>query len=75
LYADWAGDTVKVTVTDTGRGIPAKPDRAPAPPTSGGRGLLLIDEVTDRMTVDTGAHGTQVTMIWRPAALRQNTAS
>ncbi|MGK3206580.1 ATP-binding protein [Amycolatopsis sp. MEPSY49] len=71
LYAQWAGDTV----ADTGRGIPARPNRAPAPRTSGGRGLILIDGVTDRMTIDTGEHGTQVTMIWRPAALRRNTAS
>ncbi|MFC5094409.1 ATP-binding protein [Amycolatopsis plumensis] len=72
LYADWAGDTVTTTVTDTGCGIAAEGHR---PPTSGGRGLRLIDEVTDRMTVDTGEHGTQVTMIWRPAALRQHSAS
>ncbi|MGW4393791.1 ATP-binding protein [Amycolatopsis nivea] len=72
LYADWAGDTVTVAVSDTGCGI--DPAQKPAP-TSGGRGLPLIDEVTDRMVVDTGAHGTTVTMVWRPAALRQNTAA
>lgn len=74
LYADWAGDAISVTVTDTGDGIPAARSRADKPP-SGGRGLSLIDEVTDQMTVDTGAHGTRVAMVWRPAALRQNTAS
>ncbi len=71
LYADWAGDTLTATVTDTGCGIAPEGHR---PPTSGGRGLHLIDDLTDQMTIDTGEHGTQVTMIWRPAALRQNTA-
>lgn len=75
LSAQCAGDTVTVTVTDTGCGIRAERDRAAASPTSGGRGLRLIDEVTDRMVLDTGEHGTQVTMTWHPAALRQNTAS
>ncbi|WP_235078915.1 ATP-binding protein [Amycolatopsis orientalis] len=72
LYADWAGDTVTVTVSDTGCGI--APERKAAP-SSGGRGLPLIDEVTDRMSIDTGEHGTTVTMVWRPAALRQDTAA
>jgi histidine kinase-like protein len=77
LYGERAGDTVRVTVTDTGCGIGLPPERARAavPSASGGRGLRLIDEVTDRMTVDTGAHGTRVTMVWRPAALRRDTAS
>ncbi|WP_409180324.1 ATP-binding protein [Amycolatopsis sp. VS8301801F10] len=70
LYADWAGDTVTVAVSDTGCGL--DPERKP---TSGGRGLPRIDEVTDRMVVDTGEHGTTVTMVWQPAALRQNTAA
>ncbi|MFE6612123.1 ATP-binding protein [Amycolatopsis sp. NPDC057786] len=74
LYADWAGDAITVTVTDTGNGIPAARSRV-GKPASGGRGLSLIDEVTDQMTIDTGAHGTRVAMVWRPAALRQNTAS
>lgn len=72
LYADWAGDTVTVIVSDTGCGI--DPEREPSP-ASGGRGLPLIDEVTDRMVVGTGVDGTIVTMVWRPAALRQNTAA
>jgi anti-sigma regulatory factor (Ser/Thr protein kinase) len=69
LYADWAGDTVTVVVSDTGSGGAVK--RVGAPPlTAGGRGLLLIDEVTDQAIVESGEHGTRVTMIWRPAALR-----
>ncbi|UUV30861.1 ATP-binding protein [Amycolatopsis roodepoortensis] len=74
LYADWAGDAITVTVTDTGDGIPASRTRTDKP-ASGGRGLNLIDELTDQMTIDTGAHGTRVDMVWRPAALRRNTAS
>jgi anti-sigma regulatory factor (Ser/Thr protein kinase) len=69
LYADWAGDTVTVTVSDTGSGGAVK--RVGLPPlTAGGRGLRLIDEVTDQAIVESGEHGTRVTMIWRPAALR-----
>ncbi|MGW7535977.1 ATP-binding protein [Amycolatopsis sp. NPDC054798] len=75
LYAEWAGDTVRATVTDTGRGMPPRRGRTADPAAPGGRGLRIIDEVTDQMTVESGARGTRVTMVWRPAALRQNTAS
>ncbi|EME60911.1 ATP-binding protein [Amycolatopsis decaplanina] len=74
LHADWAGDAITVTVADTGDGIPAARSRVNKP-ASGGRGLRLIDELTDQMTIDTGAHGTRVSLVWRPAALRRNTAS
>ncbi|WP_340684048.1 ATP-binding protein [Amycolatopsis coloradensis] len=73
LYAEWSGDSVTVVVTDTGCGIPVTPRRPPDASTSRGRGLLLIDKVTDQLHVDTGQDGTQMTMIWRPAVLRQNT--
>lgn len=73
LQAARVGDAVTVTVTDTGCGIPAT--RASRPRTaglrtSGGRGLLLIDKVTDQYDIDTGEQGTTVRMTWRPAALR-----
>jgi serine/threonine-protein kinase RsbW len=70
LEAGRVGDAVTVTVTDTGCGIPATRPRTAALRTSGGRGLLLIDKVTDQSDIDTGAHGTRVSMTWRPATLR-----
>lgn len=70
LQAERAEDAVTVTVTDTGCGIPATRPRGRGLRTSGGRGLVLIDKVTDQSEVDTGEHGTTVRMIWRPAALR-----
>jgi serine/threonine-protein kinase RsbW len=70
LQATRVGDAVTVTVTDTGCGIPATRPRPAAPRTSGGRGLLLIDKVTDQSEIDTSDHGTRVRMTWRPAALR-----
>jgi anti-sigma regulatory factor (Ser/Thr protein kinase) len=70
LQARREGDAVTVTVTDTGCGIPAKRPRKAAPRTSGGRGLLLIDQVTDQSDIDTSTKGTTVRMTWRPAALR-----
>ncbi|MDT7805524.1 MAG: hypothetical protein QOI78_8957 [Actinomycetota bacterium] len=70
LQATRVGDAVTVTVTDTGCGIPAARPRSAALRTSGGRGLLLIDKVTDQSEIDTGELGTRVRMTWRPAALR-----
>jgi serine/threonine-protein kinase RsbW len=70
LQAARDGDAVTVTVTDTGCGIPATRPRTAGLRTSGGRGLLLIDKVTDQSELDTGAHGTRVSMTWRPATLR-----
>ncbi|MFG1644132.1 ATP-binding protein [Amycolatopsis sp. NPDC049252] len=74
LYADWSGDVVTVAVTDTGCGLPEEPRRASSAAEYGGRGLLLIDKITDQLHVDTGKDGTRVTMIWRPAALRHTPA-
>ncbi|HEY3468942.1 MAG TPA: ATP-binding protein [Amycolatopsis sp.] len=70
LQATRAGDVVTVTVTDTGCGIPATRPRRPDIRTPGGRGLLLIDQVTDQSDITTGGRGTTVRMTWRPAALR-----
>ena len=70
LQARREGDAVTVTVTDTGCGIPATRPRVAGLRTSGGRGLLLIDQVTDQSDIDTGAKGTTVRMTWRPPALR-----
>lgn len=70
LQATRAGDAVTVTVTDTGCGIPATSPRQAGLRTSGGRGLVLIEKVTDQSDIDTGGHGTTVRMTWRPAALR-----
>jgi anti-sigma regulatory factor (Ser/Thr protein kinase) len=70
LEAERTGDTVTVTVTDTGCGIPSTRPRVAGLRTSGGRGLLLIDQVTDQSDIDSGSHGTKVRMTWRPAALR-----
>ncbi|WP_244210720.1 ATP-binding protein [Amycolatopsis kentuckyensis] len=66
LYAVWAGDTVEVVVTDWGCGIPPNRGHRTDPPTSG-HGLGLIESVTDRMTIETGEHGTRLTMLWRAA--------
>jgi anti-sigma regulatory factor (Ser/Thr protein kinase) len=74
LYAEWSGDVLTVVVSDTGCGVPEEPRRASGASTSGGRGLLLIDKVTDQLHVETGKDGTRVTMIWRPAALRHSPA-
>jgi anti-sigma regulatory factor (Ser/Thr protein kinase) len=70
LQASRTGDAVTVTVTDTGCGIPATRPRQAGLRTSGGRGLVLIDKVTDQSDIDTGDAGTTVRMTWRPAALR-----
>ena len=70
LQARREGDAVTVTVTDTGCGIPATRPRVAGLRTSGGRGLLLIDQVTDQSDIDTGEKGTTVRMTWRPPALR-----
>jgi len=70
LQASRVGDAVTVTVTDTGCGIPATSPHSAGLRTSGGRGLPLIDKVTDQSEIDTGEHGTRVRMTWRPAALR-----
>ncbi|MEA5360177.1 ATP-binding protein [Amycolatopsis sp., V23-08] len=70
LQATRVGDAITVTVTDTGCGIPATRPRSAALRTSGGRGLLLIDKVTDQSEIDTSEQGTRVSMTWRPAALR-----
>ncbi|WIY01333.1 ATP-binding protein [Amycolatopsis mongoliensis] len=75
LQAARTGDTVTVTVTDTGCGIPATSPRRAGLRTSGGRGLVLIEKVTDQSDIETGCDGTTVRMTWRPAALRdQNPA-
>ncbi|MFF1610586.1 ATP-binding protein [Amycolatopsis sp. NPDC058278] len=70
LQARREGDAITVTVTDTGCGIPATRPRAAALRTSGGRGLLLIDQVTDQSDIDSSTTGTTVRMTWRPPALR-----
>ncbi|MDQ7802799.1 ATP-binding protein [Amycolatopsis sp. A133] len=70
LQARREGDAVTVTVTDTGCGIPSTRPRPAAVRTSGGRGLLLIDQVTDQSDINSSATGTTVRMTWRPAALR-----
>ena len=70
LEAARKGDAVTVTVTDTGCGIPATRPHQPGLRTSGGRGLVLIDKVTDQSDIESGDHGTTVRMTWRPAALR-----
>lgn len=70
LQATRTGDAITVTVTDTGCGIPGTRPSRWGSRASGGRGLLLIDKVTDQADIDTGPHGTAVRMTWRPAALR-----
>ncbi|SFW87398.1 ATP-binding protein [Amycolatopsis australiensis] len=73
LQATRTGDALTVTVTDTGCGIPATRPHKAGLRTSGGRGLVLIDKVTDQSDIDTGGQGTTVRMTWRPAALREKT--
>ncbi|MGV9363651.1 ATP-binding protein [Amycolatopsis sp. NPDC003731] len=70
LQARREGDAITVTVTDTGCGIPATRPRVAGLRTSGGRGLLLIDQVADQSDIDSGEKGTTVRMTWRPPALR-----
>ncbi|KDN24246.1 anti-sigma regulatory factor [Amycolatopsis rifamycinica] len=64
------GDALTVTVTDIGCGIPATRPREAGLRTSGGRGLVLIDQVTDQSDIATSETGTTVRMTWRPPALR-----
>jgi anti-sigma regulatory factor (Ser/Thr protein kinase) len=73
LQATRIADAVTVTVTDTGCGIPSTRPHKARLRTTGGRGLLLIDQVTDQSDIDTGGHGTTIRMTWRPAALRNET--
>ncbi len=75
LQATHTGDTVTVTVTDTGCGIPATRPRTAGLRTSGGRGLVLIDKVTDQSEIETGDTGTTIRMTWRPASLRDASGS
>jgi serine/threonine-protein kinase RsbW len=75
LQAARTGDAVTVTVTDTGCGIPATRPRQAGLRTSGGRGLVLIDKVTDQSDIATSGDGTTVRMTWRPAALRDENPS
>jgi anti-sigma regulatory factor (Ser/Thr protein kinase) len=75
LRAARAGDTITVTVTDTGCGIPATRPHTAGLRAPGGRGLLLIDKVTDQAEIDTGDQGTTVRMTWRPEALREEGAA
>jgi len=70
LQAARIGDAVTVTVTDTGCGIPATRPRQAGLRTSGGRGLVLIEKVTDQSDIETSGDGTTIRMTWRPAALR-----
>jgi anti-sigma regulatory factor (Ser/Thr protein kinase) len=70
LTAGWTGDTVTATVTDWGRGIPAEPGHPAGQSPWGHSGLLLIDRLSDHVTLDSGDHGTRVTMRWRPPARR-----
>lgn len=70
LQARREGDAITVTVTDTGCGIPATRPKTAGLRTSGGRGLLLIDQVTDQSDIDSGTRGTTVRMTWRPPSLR-----
>ncbi|WP_410596428.1 ATP-binding protein [Amycolatopsis sp. lyj-23] len=70
LQAHREGDAITVTVTDTGCGISATRPRTAGLRTSGGRGLVLIDQVTDQSEIETGAAGTTIHMTWRPAVLR-----
>ncbi len=67
LQAHRTADAVAVTVTDTGCGIPQTRPRPAALRTTGGRGLLLIDQVTDQSEIETGPEGTTVRMTWHPA--------
>ncbi|QKV74305.1 ATP-binding protein [Amycolatopsis sp. Hca4] len=70
LQARREGDTITITVTDTGCGIPATRPKKAGLRTSGGRGLLLIDQVTDQSDIASGEKGTTVRMTWRPPSLR-----
>jgi anti-sigma regulatory factor (Ser/Thr protein kinase) len=63
-------DAVVCEVTDDGGGMP-EPRGMPRPPAAdqpGGRGLWLADALTDRLEIDSGPHGTTVTILTRVAS-------
>lgn len=51
--------TVRIDVTDTGRGLRLEPTRDRSPDRASGWGLFLVDRIADRWGVD-GHHGTRV---------------
>jgi anti-sigma regulatory factor (Ser/Thr protein kinase) len=58
------GHRLHCRVVDQGPGIPpgSHGERRPAPDTIGGRGLWLARQSCESLTVDTGAHGSAVTL-------------
>jgi serine/threonine-protein kinase RsbW len=66
-FHDAAGSTITVIVSDRGSW------RTPDEPTrrSRGRGLPLIEALTDRATIETSDRGTQVTLEWSNVARAQ----
>ncbi|MEV6596304.1 ATP-binding protein [Actinoplanes sp. NPDC051346] len=58
------GDRLHCRVTDQGPGLPADRHRAdrPGPQAVGGRGLWLASAGIDDLTIDTGGHGTKITL-------------
>ncbi|WP_372661157.1 ATP-binding protein [Amycolatopsis kentuckyensis] len=65
LRAAWNGAGITVEVTDTGRGLPARPRCASTAPTERGRGLILIRKTADEVRIETGENGTTVVLTWR----------
>ncbi|OJF14168.1 hypothetical protein BG844_11220 [Couchioplanes caeruleus subsp. caeruleus] len=59
-----AGDRLHCRVSDQGTGLPADRHRParPGPQAVGGRGLWLASAGIDDLTIDTGRHGTKITL-------------
>jgi len=62
LTARAAGNTVEMTVTDTGAWRPPPPDREHPAPGTRGHGIIFMRALMDHVTISPSPHGTTVTM-------------
>jgi serine/threonine-protein kinase RsbW len=59
-------DTLKVRVTDRGRWRPTTTTTVPSPHARRGRGMTLMQALTDETRIDTSERGTHVHLRWTP---------
>jgi anti-sigma regulatory factor (Ser/Thr protein kinase) len=62
LTAHATGDTVQLTVADTGSWRPPPADRPQPAPGTRGHGIIFMHALMDSVTMDPSAHGTTVTL-------------